>query len=288
MKIKFWGTRGSVPVPGKSTIRFGGNTPCVQVSEGDNLIILDAGTGIRELGNDLLQNTECDDIHIFISHTHWDHIQGLPFFSPFYTEQCKLKIYAETRQGSSVSKVFETQWDPNYFPVTSDIFKEKVSYKDIGPQIKTKINGFTISTINTHHSEGTLAFKIEKDGKKIVYMTDNELFYDAENKPPTFEQILEMNKEQVDFIMNADILIHDMMYEHEDYGNKIGWGHSNNYSASVFATLGKVKNLFMFHYDPDYNDSKIEHIESETNEYLKELKSSVVCKAAYDGLEIEL
>lgn len=286
MKIKFWGTRGSIPVPGKGTIKFGGNTPCIQVSDEDKFIILDAGTGIRELGNELLQENINNHLHILISHTHWDHIQGLPFFSPIYNDQCKLNIYAESKLGSSIDKIFEKQWDPNYFPVTAEIFTEKVEYEQIGSLSNKVINGFNISSINTHHSEGTLAFKVEKSGKSLVYMTDNELYYDAKTTLPTFEQILEKNKDQVDFIMNADILIHDVMYQHEDYGEKIGWGHSNNYSASVFATLGKVKQLFLFHYDPDYNDKKIEEIENETNKYLNGLNSSVICKAAFDGMEI--
>lgn len=288
MKIKFWGTRGSVPVPGKNTIKYGGNTPCIQISDGDDFIILDAGTGIRELGNELLQNTECNDIHILISHTHWDHIQGLPFFSPIYTDQCKLKIYAESKFDSSIDRIFETQWDPNYFPVTAEIFNEKVRYEVIGPLKNKIINDFTISSINTHHSEGTLAFRIERGGKSMVYMTDNELYYDAKNKLPSFEEILENNKDQVNFINNADILIHDVMYQHEDYGAKIGWGHSNNFSASIFATLGKVKQLFLFHYDPDYSDDKIQELQNETKNYLLELKSPVICRASYDGLELEI
>lgn len=288
MKIKLWGTRGSVPVPGKSTIKYGGNTPCIQISEDEDYIILDAGTGIRELGNELLQNTECNDIHILISHTHWDHIQGLPFFSPIYTDKCKLKIYAESKFGSSIDKIFETQWDPNYFPVTAEIFKEKVRYEVIGTLNNKIINGFNVSSIHTHHSEGTLAFRIERNGKSVVYMTDNELYYNAKSGLPTKEEMIEKNKDQIDFINGADILIHDVMYQHEDYGSKIGWGHSNNFSAAMFATLGNVKRLFLFHYDPDYSDNKIEVIQTETNNYLEELNSQVICEASYDGLEIEI
>lgn len=288
MKIKIWGSRGSIPVPGKDTIKYGGNTPCIQVSDGEDLIVLDAGTGIRELGNDLLQNSECGLVHLLISHTHWDHIQGLPFFSPVYTDQCRFNIYAEIRVGSSIDKIFETQWDPNYFPVTAEIFKEKVRYHEIGPLKNTVINGFNISSINTHHSEGTLAFKVEKNGKSVVYMTDNEIYYDAKNNLPTKEEILEKNKDQIEFIKDADILIHDSMYQHEDYGNKIGWGHSNNYSVAVFATLGNVKKLLLFHYDPDYTDEKIKGIVVETNQFLKELESNVECAGSYDGMEIEL
>lgn len=286
MKIKFWGTRGSIPVPGKNTIKFGGNTACVQISDGDKFIILDAGTGIRELGNELMQNHLSNEIHLLISHTHWDHIQGLPFFSPIYNDQCTLDIYAEIKHGASIDRIFETQWDPNYFPVTSEIFKDKVKYIEIGNMQNIDVNGFNVSSINTHHSEGTLAYKIEKNGKKIVYMTDNELYYDAKRNLPTGDEILEKNRLQVEFIKDADVLIHDTMYQHEDYGEKIGWGHSNNYSASVFANLGNVKKLLLFHYDPDYTDRKIEAIELETNELLKELNSSVICEGAFDAMEL--
>ena len=288
MKIKFWGTRGSIPVPGKGTIKYGGNTPCIQIIDGDDYIVIDAGTGIRELGNDLMQRNENNEVYLLISHTHWDHIQGLPFFSPIYNDQCKMKIYAEIKFGSSIDKIFETQWDPNYFPVTADFFKEKVKYFEIGTLENTEINGFNVSSINTHHSEGTLAFKIEKNGKTIVYMTDNELYYDANNNLPTSEEILSKNKAQVDFIKDVDVLIHDTMYQHEDFGAKIGWGHSNNFSVSHFATLGGVKKLLLFHYDPDYSDSKIDFIVNETKQYLAGLNSHVICEASYDGLEIDV
>lgn len=288
MKIKFWGTRGSIPVPGSKTIEFGGNTSCVQVISDDEFIILDAGTGIRELGNDLLQKYSCRDIHLLVTHTHWDHIQGLPFFRPLYSEKCKLKIYSENKFGYSVAKVFETQWDPNYFPVTSEIFNDKVEYIKISDLEAMDINGFKVSYIETHHSAGTLAYRIEKDGKSLVYMTDNELNYNAKNNLPTPDEILKNNKDQIDFIQNADVLIHDSMYQIEDYGDKIGWGHSNNFSSAIFATLGNVKKLLLFHYDPDYTDNKIKDIVRETKVFIKELNSPVLCEAAYDGMGIDI
>ena len=288
MKVKFWGTRGSIPVPGKRTIKFGGNTPCIQIIEGARSIIIDAGTGIRELGNELLQNEECNDLHLLISHTHWDHIQGLPFFQPLYNDSCRLNIYSESRFGSSINKIFETQWDPNYFPVTADFFKDKVDYKKISAGDECLINGFKVETISNHHSEGTLGYKISMNGKSIVYMTDNELHYDAKKNAPTKEQILAENKDQLDFIKNSEILIHDAMYEYEDYAGKIGWGHSNNYSVSIFATLASVKKLLLFHYDPDYSDDKVAHIENETKQYLESLNSDVKCIASFDGLEVEI
>lgn len=288
MKLKFWGTRGSIPVPGKSTIKYGGNTSCLQITNNNDFLILDAGTGARELGNDLLQNSKCEELHLLITHTHWDHIQGLPFFQPIYNDKCKLHIYSESKLGASISKVFETQWDPNYFPVTADIFKDKVKYQRISSDNKTMINGFEVETINSHHSEGTLSFKIRVNGKTIVYMTDNELFYDAKNQFPTKEKIADLNSQLIEFSKNADILIHDSMYQFEDYVEKIGWGHSNNYSSAIFATLANVKKMFLFHYDPDYNDNKIAAIENETKEFLKELNSPVKCYCSYDGLEVEV
>lgn len=288
MKLKFWGTRGSIPVPGKNTIKYGGNTPCLQISNGDDFLILDAGTGIRELGNDLLQNSMCGKLYLLITHTHWDHIQGLPFFQPIYNEQCKLNIYSESKHGASISKVFETQWDPNYFPVTADIFKDKVKYNRISADNSIVINGFEVETINSNHSEGTLSYKISFNGKSIVYMTDNELMYDAKDNYPNKEKLVELNSQLIEFTKDADILIHDSMYQFEDYAEKIGWGHSNNHSTAIFATLANVKKLYLFHYDPDYNDHKIADIENETEEFLKELNSSVKCYCAYDGLEVEV
>src|SRR4030043_227805 len=132
MTIKFWGTRGSIPVPGNSTTKYGGNTPCIQVSnKSGEFIIIDAGTGIRELGKDIIKNNHNKNITIFISHTHWDHIQGLPFFHPLYNEEYNVIIHSNTHEGMTFDHIIEAQWHPVFFPVNNDIIKENIKFDNI-------------------------------------------------------------------------------------------------------------------------------------------------------------
>lgn len=288
MVIKFWGTRGSIPVPGPSTIKYGGNTPCVEIKHDDEFIIIDAGTGIRNLGKELVERNGYKDLSLLISHTHWDHIQGLPFFKPLYQPECRLNIYSDAKLGASIDQIFETQWDPNYFPVTADLFEEKLKYKKIESGDIFDVNGFNIHTIKTNHSKGTLAFKIIRNGKSIVYMTDNELSYEAERKSDDFDKLQSMNSGLIEFCKNADYLIHDSMYSLKDYKGKIGWGHSNNVSLAHFATLAKVKHLILFHYEPEYDDDKIDNLISDTRFVLQKINSNTKCIGSYDLLELEV
>ena len=288
MVIKFWGTRGSIPVPGADTIRYGGNTPCIEIKDNAEFIIIDAGTGIRNLGKEVLKRCTNDALTLLISHTHWDHIQGLPFFKPLYKCGCKVNIYADSKLGESIDQVFETQWDPNYFPVTADLFSETLDYKRVISGEQFQASGFKIEAIKTHHSLGTLSFKIIRDNKTIVYMTDNELYYNAVENPQCFDCLPDLNSELLKFCDGADYLIHDCMYSIDDYVQRIGWGHSNNAALAYFAAHANVKNLVLFHYAPEYNDEKIDNMIEDTQCMLKKLNSNVICSGSVEGMEIEV
>jgi phosphoribosyl 1,2-cyclic phosphodiesterase len=290
MKFKFWGTRGSVPVPGASTLHYGGNTPCIEIRTSQNkLFIIDAGTGIRELGNKLCNENFHDDINILISHTHWDHIQGLLFFKPFYSKDFTINIHAYNSNGMNVDHIFDTLMSPPYFPATKEVIKTKTFFMELEGEQTYSFDNFKMETIKVHHSKGTLAFKFTENGKQLVYMTDNEILYDHhKDQYPFKEEIMEKNQDLISFCKDADYLIHDAMYQISDYDKKIGWGHSNNISLAIFAMAANVKNLILYHYEPDYTDEMIDKLIKETKNYLLKNKSKINLIASYEKMELNI
>lgn len=286
MKVKFWGTRGSIPVPGKKTIKYGGNTPCIEVThKNDPMIILDAGSGIRELGENILKEKKYKDLKILITHTHWDHIQGLPFFRPLYEEGYTVTIHSNVNNGMRIENIIDSQMNPNFFPVSKDVFRSKVHFSKIVAKSEYKIGEFLVETTLSHHSKGTLAYKLTIDDKSLVYLTDNELIYDTD-KSPKLDDVRKWNEDLIGFVAGADYLIHDTTYKLKDFKPKIGWGHSNSVSAAMFAHLAGVKNFILFHYDPMYSDDDVDEVCADAAKTLKKINSPVNCLASYDGLEI--
>lgn len=288
MVIKFWGTRGSIPVPGNSTLKYGGNTSCVEViAPTGKSIIFDAGSGIRALGNKLVASNQ-SEIAIFLTHAHWDHIQGLPFFIPIFRSGFKIDIHLSHHLNSEQKTIIDTQMSRNFFPVGSEYLQSKIEFLGLSSDDKIKMEGLEIELHKVHHSQGTVAYKITEGDKSVVFMTDNELEYFADGKFD-LNLISEMNKELIAFVYGVEYMIHDSMYTKEEYErNKKTWGHSNNISVAEFATEAKVKNLVLFHYDPDYRDDKIDVILEETRKYLITNKSNVSCIAANENMQIEL
>lgn len=290
MKIKFWGTRGSIPVPGLSTVKYGGNTPCVQViSKNKEIFIIDGGTGIRALGEELLEKyPDGTTINILLSHTHWDHIQGLLFFRPFYKKNFKINLYSNAMNGMTIEDIIKAQMHPSFFPVSPDIFEAEIEYHRIHPNENYSFKNFNVKTINAHHSAGTLCFRVEDGGTSFAYMTDNEIYYNTTFEVPKKESIYQNNEELIKFAEGVEYLIHDTTYRLKDYKTHVGWGHSNNISAVLFGHLAKVKNLFLFHYEPLYNDETIDKMYVETTNFLNEIECTLNCEPSYEGLEITI
>lgn len=288
MRIKFWGTRGSIPVPGKNTLKFGGNTPCIEIyNGGDEVIILDAGSGIRELGFEILKNPKIKKINLLISHYHWDHIQGLPFFNPIYCKDYEINFFSSTKKIIPNENIFDVLMQPLFFPVSKKVLKAKINFHPIKEGEKFSLNGFEVETIKSHHSLGTVSYKLTNNKFSFVYMTDSEIYYEAEKHEPEIELIKKYNKELISFCKNCDYLVHDSMYSLEDFKEKIGWGHSNNISSVLFAAAAEVKKLYLFHYDPLYSDEKIKSILKETENYISKNKLKVKSSPAKDNLEIK-
>ncbi|VAX14916.1 Metal-dependent hydrolases of the beta-lactamase superfamily I [hydrothermal vent metagenome] len=267
MDIRFWGVRGSLPSPGPDTSQFGGNTPCVEVrNEGEPLIVLDAGTGIRKLGMEIINDPTVSEIHIFFSHTHWDHIQGLPFFAPLFSPKYKIKLHGPVHYSKNLEEILSLQMEYTYFPVRVAELASELSFHDISEE-KIKIgNGITMETKYVNHPVICLAYKVTKDGKSFVYITDHEpyrnLFADADEMGKEEGRLVveEQMQALIDFVEMSDLLVIDGQYTPQEYETKIGWGHSSLDDAYALARNAGVKEMVIFHHDPDRTDAELQQM----------------------------
>jgi len=263
MEIIYWGTRGSIPSPGRDTVVYGGNTPCVEVRLKDKTeIIIDAGSGIRKLGDKLLKE-KIKEIHLFITHSHWDHIQGFPFFVPAYIKGYKIHIYGASPTFGRLIKVLSGQMKFLYFPVEFHNLASAIDYRKINKG-GIDIGGIHITVIRTNHPLETHAFKFQEGNKTFVFMTDNELDSQDIATIPI--------KEHLKFVEGADILVHDAQYLKKEIPLHKNWGHSSWESAVAFANKAGVKNLYLFHHDPNRTDKEINLIVKKAKERSKKTK----------------
>lgn len=263
MLVSFWGTRGSVSTPGRTTEKYGGNTPCVGVRCGDIQIVFDAGTGIRNLGLELLEEIknpeESPSIHLFLSHTHWDHIQGLPFFQPSYHKNTKLTIYGSPRKERFLASILKEQMDYEYFPVSMSAFSADIDIKEITEK-SIDLGPMQVDwQEQIYHPGGSVRYRVKLNGKKLVYATDVELDSIFKSKEQT-ERNKIFAKDYMDFVYDADLLIADAQYTEKEYPRKVGWGHSSVPLLLDVAYKSRVKQLAIFHHDPQHSDKFLDHL----------------------------
>ena len=298
MRLKFWGTRGSISTPGKQTVRYGGNTPCIEVRlSKEELIILDAGTGIRNLGEALIENGESIKAYILISHPHWDHIQGFPFFKPAFISGNDLTIIGGETDKVTLQKMISDQMNKVYFPVQLNELKASIKFRRIGEEEFT-IFGAHVRTIFVNHPSFALGYRITHRGKSIVYISDNEPFDRrvAKSMRNVEKAIIDKyarivgdpNKRIFDFVKDADVLIHDATYTPEEYVDRVGWGHSHYLFAMKVAAEGRVKRLLLFHHDPSHNDEKMDEIVKTCKKEIRHHPYKFECGAAIEGMELEV
>lgn len=279
MQLTFFGVRGSIPTPGAPYIKYGGNTACVHVRLNDGTdIILDAGTGMRELGQKLAQTDT--DIHLLLSHNHWDHIQGFPFFAPIYQPKRNIFItpgQTTLQQDDNILK----QMSGSYFPVDYQSLPSNIQIMPQPKQIdRWQINSATVTRRVMNHPGGGSAYLIEADNSKIAYITDNEL-YPPYRKETDFLQ-------WVDFAMHADLIIHDAQYTLADMPTKSGWGHSVAEEAVKLSMACRAKRLALYSHDHTRTDENIAQVEEHCQELVKIAQADLELFAAAEGMSLAL
>lgn len=280
MKVRFWGVRGSIACPGPDTVRYGGNTPCLELffEDIDRIIIVDAGSGIRPLGYEMKKR--CDPnkpfkADIFLSHTHWDHIMGFPFFDPIYMPSTTLTIYGPiTYEEETLEKIIGDQLSYRYFPVRHSELGSKLNYHQIGECELDLGDGIRLKTKFLNHTLQCLGYRFEYRGKSVCTAFDTEPYRNLFVLPPdspAYDPVAEAqgekaanieNQRLIEFFSGADVLIHDAQYTIEEYkDSKSGWGHSTYEYAVETAIAAKAKQLFFYHHDPQRTDDALDAIE---------------------------
>jgi len=288
--IKFWGTRGSTPVAGPEYIFFGGNTPCLEISHPDSMIIIDAGTGIRTLGAEVAQR-RFKEIHLIISHPHWDHILGFPFFPPAYSHEYNIHIYGPKGFGKHLEDLFKGMLDRDYFPVKLSEMQAKVIFHEISDDAVLTIGSVKIEAGYASHPGATLCFKIEVSGKKIGYVTDNEVLVGYHGHPRDIaadSPLLEADRHLINFFKDVDLLVHEAQYSPQEYRQKVGWGHSSLSNAVVFVKQTGAKHWIITHHDPSSTDNDLHMKEQLAHQILTECGHECTVQLAYDGMTVYL
>lgn len=244
MRVRFWGVRGSLPVSGPGTVRYGGNTSCVEVRAGDELVVVDGGTGLRLFGQSLTHPVK---MRMVFSHLHWDHIQGFPFFGPIYMKESSIDIYSGHKADVSLVTVLEGQMQEPNFPVNLGGLPARMTFNEIEPGASVQFGELTMKTIGLNHPSGAMGVRFEYAGAVYVHLTDHE-------HAPDWEDGI------ISFCDGADVLSMDTMFAPEDYARHKGWGHSTWKDAVSIAGKAGVKKVVLFHHNPDYDDDRIDEL----------------------------
>jgi phosphoribosyl 1,2-cyclic phosphodiesterase/CheY-like chemotaxis protein len=294
--VRFWGVRGSIPTPGIQTAMFGGNTSCVEVRVGDQVIILDAGSGIRALGQALMREFRDKPLNVtmLVTHTHWDHIQGFPFFIPAYNPKVNVRIVGYEGAVHGLRGALFEQMQSAFFPVGLNQMASHVTFEELS-DMECSIGAVTVRTIFANHPGICLGYRLATANGDIVYMPDHEAYerHEIERQKlagETSVQSLEYARLQdekvVEFIRGADIVIGDTQYDAVEYPTRLGWGHTCADDAVDLAIRAGVKHLFLFHHDPDHQDDKMLAMITRAEERIAAAGSPMIVSAAREGTEI--
>ncbi len=304
MKLRFWGVRGSIPTPGDTTVKYGGNTTCLEIrGDNDELLIIDAGTGIKPLGDFIMKYDAPHnplDIEILLSHTHWDHIQGFPFFAPAYLASSKITVYGPVNFSEKLEDILIGDFNMKYFPIRLQELRAKIEFKEL-QESTFKIGKFNISSTYLNHPILDLGYRIEYNGKIIVTMFDTEPYrntfaddLDVDDMDEFDRQVFEEAQDEVnkriakqkEHAQDADILIYDSQYKEDEYNTKLGWGHSYIEYAVRSASEANVKKLALFHHDPMRNDRSVDEFQNSAIKFAKSIgfESEIFC--ARERLEV--
>ena len=284
LRVQFWGTRGSIPSPGPTTVRYGGNTPCVELRTDDGwLIILDAGTGVRELGRSLIERANGAPIagDIFLTHAHWDHIQGLPFFGPIFQRGNHFTIWGSKSLETSIDRVVRDQMSPVVFPVTFEQLDAVIDFRELAAG-ESAGEGYQVSAFPVRHPGGALGYRFSSrndDGSALVYISDNEL-----NPTAKYDVPRDWRARLIKWVRGATVLIHDTMYTREEYDHHRGWGHSTYEDAVELALDAEVEQLVLFHHKPERTDEEVDRRMEQCRAIVARRNRTLAVVAAAEGL----
>lgn len=278
MIIKFWGTRGSIPVPGKDTLLYGGNTTCLEIAlDTDQVIVVDAGTGIRNLGRRLVAEGLRKDIRLLMTHTHWDHVAGFPFFAPIRHPQAKVFIYRFSGCIKDPAVVFD-EANIGVFPLRFQDVEARIRYIDVADHDPIQIDHLIIEPVPLQHPQGGLGYRFREGDRTVVFLPDNALTENA-GRGRTYG-------DYVRFCRGVHVLIHDAQYTPEELKQRAGWGHSDYLSVLRLALDARVKQLILFHHDPVRKDSDLTRIRDRCEEMARGAQSDLTIDVAREGAEL--
>ena len=298
--LRFWGVRGSYSAPFDTHLGVGGNTSCVEIRVDDHIMLCDAGTGIIPFGNEVLKQNNIKELLIILTHYHWDHICGLPFFVPAFVPDWKISFFGPGQNSKDIKEYVSAQMRAPFFPVGTETWLAKIKYLEPSTDNKLEYGPISFSYESVHHPGTTYGYRIHVNGKTILYISDNEcLFLNRAIRQKYAELTREeqelydaMQQEEYDselsLIKGADILIHDAQYTPEDYRKKHGWGHSCYIDAVNTAIDAGVTELYLYHHDPNYDDAAIAVIEENALAIIEDRSSKLKCYVAREGMIINL
>jgi phosphoribosyl 1,2-cyclic phosphodiesterase len=285
-RVQFWGTRGSIPSPGPTTVRYGGNTPCVEVRTSSGwLIVLDAGTGIRELGRSLIARANGAPIRgdIFLTHAHWDHIQGMPFFGPLFQQGNHFTIWGPKSLAPTLDRVLRSQMSPVVFPVAFEQLQATIDFCEITDG-RRSANGYEVRTFDVRHPGGALGYRFaegDNSAPALVYISDNELGTGA-----AYDTRANWRRELVEFVRGARLFVHDTTYTAAEYDHHRGWGHSTYEDAVELALDAGVETLVLFHHKPERTDDEVDQRAAECRVIAEQRGKRLRIVAAAEGLTL--
>lgn len=284
MKIRIWGCRGSITTPGPNTLRYGGNSTCLEISATtDQIIVIDAGSGLRNLGKHLSQKKEAIQIRFFFTHSHWDHLVGFPFFEPAYSSRSSITLCGGPHAQDSIRRFLAHQMEAPYFPVNFNFLKAKFDFRCERPNREPgncRLDGLEVCPVSLSHPNGGYGYKFMEGGKIFVFLTDNELSFQHEGGLRRVQY--------AEFCRGADLLLHDAQYTDKEYKQTHGWGHSTFNDVTDFAIEAGVKRLGLVHHDPDRSDDDLDRQVEFCQERIRRAGSDVGCFAAAEGMVIDL
>jgi len=289
VSIKFWGVRGSIPSPGLDTIYYGGNTSCIEVRAGSDIIVLDAGSGVRRLGLSLMEEFKDRPIQLslLITHTHWDHIQGFPFFLPAYDPKNKVTIYGYEGASQGLLDTFSGQMERPYFPVSLRQMPGHLVVRELR-EMDFKLNQVAVRAKVLNHPGVCTGYRLFTPGGSICYLPDVELCQRLRGLGQGGGTATAEDQSMVEFIRDSEVLIVDSQYDAAEYEKHIGWGHSCMEDSVAFAMRANVKRLFLFHHDPDHTDRQVRDMEARARQIAAGQGSGMVIEAAREGHKLIL